>query len=97
MKTKTVEILVFEPGDVLDLSAVVFRLSDGRENNLTHSMKRKATQNASRMLVISAEQVKAGMLYRGFMSNGKAMSLKQSEVDGAVCVGHIELGGFIDE
>ena len=92
MKTKQIEMTVYETGDVLDISDTVFRFQDGRENALPHSIKAKARANSTgRMLVISCIETKDGFLYKGFMNNGRAISLKHNEMGTEKYVGHIDL------
>lgn len=93
MKTKKIEMTVYENGDVIDISDIVFRFQNGKENTLPHSQKAKARiDSTNRMLIMSVIELKeGGMLYKGFMSNGKSITLKQNELGKEKYIGHVDL------
>lgn len=93
MRKIMIETTEYEPGDVLDVSKTVFRYQGGGENNSSHSIKAKARSGSSnRLLVLSTTSTKSGTLYKGVLSNGKAIALKPYELGQETYIGHLDLG-----
>lgn len=98
MKKQTVTIMVYEPGDVIDIDQVVFRNQNGHENSSAASQKKKARLSSNnRMMIISMEEGRSGMLYRGIMNNGKLMTLKNNELGSEKYIGHVDLALLMND
>lgn len=98
MKKQTVEIMVYEPGDVIDIDQVVFREQNGSENSSAKSQKKIARLTSNnRMMIISMEEGRLGILYRGIMNNGKLMTLKNNELGSEKYIGHIDLALLMND
>lgn len=93
MKTITVETVMYEPGDILDISKCKRRNPDGSEK--TYGIP---FGGGTKMLIISAKINPKSLvpLYRGLVNTDKCKLdwLKANEIEGAKCIGHIDLGEF---
>lgn len=94
MKKVTVETLVYEPGDVIDISKCKRRYPDGRQRGYD------TFGYGAKMLILSTKinQKSSMPLYRGIVNTDKLKLgwLKANEIEGAEYVTHIDLGEFGD-
>lgn len=83
MKTTTINVNVYEVGDVIEMA----------RNDLRLEAKRRTFADSTRAVVVGVSQRMDKLFsYKIISSNGKMITLTPSEQGGEKYIGHIDLG-----
>ena len=88
MKQSTIQISIFETGDLVEIDFDGIRLSN----------KRRSLAGVSKGLILSTKAKMDGSYsYKVLNDNGVVITLQQNEVKNGVCLGHIDLTMLLGE
>jgi len=82
VKQTTIQISIFETGDLVEIDFDGIRLAN----------KRRSLANVSKGLILSTkEKMDGSFSYKVLGDNGVVITLQQNELKNNVCLGHIDL------